>query len=791
MTQKLQHLQTHETTKHRGKIRVLIVEDSQDDYDLIVRKIRNEGYQVSSLRVETAEEYQEALHNTSWDVVLSDNLLPSFDAISALAITRKEYPFLPFIIVSGTIGEEVAVEAMRSGANDFVLKNNLTRLIPAIEREIRDNKIIASKTAADKALKESEERYRLLAENIQDLVCIHSPDTQYLWVSPSASKILGYEPGDMVGLKHLDLIHPEDLHNRRDEYLRWFKNESPDKVVRFSCRMRRKDGIYIYVETLLQPVFESNKLIRVLSTSRDTTEQKLAHDLLIESEARYQGVIESIAEGVILYDDAGDVVTFNKSAGRILRSKADTNKEFQIELRERYKFLKPNMSVYAEDDFPSRITLRTSKRCSQVIMGVRDRGDLIWISVNSEPFLNPNGKIGVVVSFSDITEQKVYEDRVTTVAQELTTLIDTANAPIFGIDWNGRINEWNQVTAKITGYAKSEVLGKKLIDEFILDGYKVAVTDLLKNALRGKDVTNYELPIYTRNGKVVTMLFNATPRRNLNAEIIGVVGVGQNITELIEYRERLELKVAERTKELNEALMKEKELVALKSKFVSMASHEFRTPLSTITFATNFIKKYHEKLQPEEIVRKLDKVEEQVSHMTWLLDDVLLIGKSESGKIKLHPVEVNITDFCKKIIEEVSHSTKNTHKILFSISCEKKEISIDEKLLRNIVINLLTNAIKFSPGKDKVLLDVICSAHNLTMLVRDWGMGIEKEDQEKIFEPFHRASSVGAIQGTGLGLSIVKKAVELQNGTIEVNSVVGKGTTIKIEIPLNEKNINN
>ncbi|GAA0891874.1 hypothetical protein GCM10009122_15530 [Fulvivirga kasyanovii] len=770
-------------------INILIIEDSEDDYELIKRRIRREGYNLNTMRVETAEEYEAALVDEDWDVVISDNSLPQFNARSALEITRKKYPFLPFIIVSGTIGEEAAVEAMRLGANDYLLKNDLARLTPAIEREIRDARTIKAKNAADRALKESQERYRLLAENIQDLVCLHSPDSTYLWVGPSTDRILGYHAEELIGLKHLDLIHPDDL---KDQEINLFEQKGENNGKPFSYRMRRKDGVYIYLETMLQHVYEGGQLIRIVSTSRDITEQKLAHNLLTESEAKYQGVIESIAEGLILYDDRGHIVTFNKSASRILRTKTTSVRKFEKELTERYRFFKPTMEVFPLDNLPSKVTLRTGKPCSQVIMGVKDRGDLIWLSVNSEPFLQPNDRIGVVVSFSDITEQKVYEDRVTAVARELTTLIDTANAPIFGIDWNGRINEWNQVTAKITGYSKTEVLGKKLIDEFILDGYKVAVTDLLKNALRGKEVTNYELPIYTRTGKVVTILFNAAPRRNLDSEIIGVIGVGQNITELIEYRERLEMKVAERTKELNEALQKEKELVALKSKFVSMASHEFRTPLSTITFATNFIKRYKSKLGFDEIERKLDKIEEQVGHMTYLLDDVLLIGKSESGKIKLHRVVINIKDFCKKIIEEVTHSTKQSHKVLFSIVTEKKEIAVDEKLLRNILINLLTNAIKFSPGKDKVLLDVICAHGLLNMQVKDWGMGIEKEDQEKIFEPFHRTNSAGAIQGTGLGLSIVKKAVELQQGSVEVDSEVGKGTKIKIQIPLvDEKDISN
>ena len=765
-------------------INILVIEDSLEDHELIIRRLNKEGYAVYSERVETEKKYMEVLKRGKWDIVISDNSLPNFNAIRALDITRSEYPFLPFIIVSGTIGEEAAVEAMKKGANDYLNKNDLARLVPVIERELRDAEIIRSKHESDRALKESQERYRLLAENIQDLVCLHKPDSTYLWVTPSSYKILGYQTEELVGRKHVELVHPEDL---KPQIEALFQGKEWNREERFSYRMVTKNGEHICVETMLEPIYEDGVLNRIVSTSRDVTKQKRAYDLLTESEARYHGVIESIAEGLILYDDKGNIVTYNKSAVKILGLKASHAEAVQEELSQRFRYFKPSMEAFSPDEFPSRITLKTARPCSQVIMGVRDQTEITWLSINSQPFLQPNKRIGVVVSFSDITEQKVYEDRLTSVARELTTLIDTANAPIFGIDWNGRINEWNQVTAKITGYSKAEVLGKKLIDEFILDGYKVSVTDLLKSALRGKEVTNYELPIFTRTGKVVTMLFNAAPRRNLDAEIIGVIGVGQNITELIEYRERLEMKVAERTKELNEALLKEKELVALKSKFVSMASHEFRTPLSTITFATNYIKRYKTRLSFEEMEKKLDKIEEQVGHMTYLLDDVLLIGKSESGKIKLNKTDIDIQDFCKKIIEEVTHSTKGTHKILPSIAAEKREISIDEKLLRNILINLLTNAIKFSPDANKVLLDVIYAHDMLTIQVKDWGMGIDKEDHEKIFEPFHRTNSAGPIQGTGLGLSIVKKAVELQHGTVEVTSELDKGTTFKIQIPVSNE----
>ncbi|MEX2336668.1 MAG: PAS domain S-box protein [Fulvivirga sp.] len=768
-------------------LNIIFIEDSEDDYDLIKRRIQREGYMVNAARVETAGEYEAAIANEVWDVVISDNSLPSFDAAAALKMTRSKLPFIPFIIVSGTIGEVAAVAAMRAGANDYIIKNDLARLVPAIERELEDIKIIKAKHISDNALEESQERYRLLAENIQDLVCLHNPDSSYLWLSPSVEKILGYKAEELIGQSIIDFIHPDDIKSDPNDI---FKETIPGSHIRLSYRIRRKDGIFIHVEAMIQPIYEAGRLMRAVSTTRDISDQQRAHNLLAESEARYQAVIESMAEGLIIYDDSGNFTSFNESAAKILGIQATTKEEYEKAFKA-LRFFNPDLQIVSHAALPSRVTLKTGKSQLKVILGVKRQEErMIWLSASADPFLQPDKKMGVVLSFSDITEQKLYEDSLNAVAKELTTLIDTANAPIFGIDWHGKINEWNQVAAKLTGYGKEEVIGKSLIDEFILDNYKVSVAELLRTALRGHDVTSYELPIHTRSGKVVTILFNATARKNTKSEIVGVIGVGQDITELIEYREGLEMKVAERTRELHEALQKEKELVALKSKFVSMASHEFRTPLSTITFATGFIKKYYAKLKPEEVVLKLDKVAEQVEHMTYLLDDVLLIGKNESGKIRLHPVAINLSDFCKKIIDEVGYTTENTHKILFSITTEKKQLYIDEKLLRNILINLMSNAIKFSPEKDKILLDVKYSLDYLTLVVKDWGMGIEQEELEKVFEAFHRSNNVGSIQGTGLGLSIVKKAVELQRGIIKVDSIVDEGTTIKVQIPLiNEENI--
>jgi signal transduction histidine kinase len=228
----------------------------------------------------------------------------------------------------------------------------------------------------------------------------------------------------------------------------------------------------------------------------------------------------------------------------------------------------------------------------------------------------------------------------------------------------------------------------------------------------------------------------------------------------------------------------------MKNKFVSMVSHEFRTPLSSISLASGFIKKYYKRISPEEAEGKLDNIEKQVRHMTFLLNDILTIGKSEAGKIQAQVTPLPIRPFLENLVKDVEQSTGGTHKVKLTIECPFETIYSDEKLLRNIIINLLTNAIKFSPTKKSVNLTVDCLTGKLQIQTQDSGIGIAPEDMPNIFTAFHRGNNVGVVQGTGLGLSITKKAVDLLQGDIQVKSELGKGTQFIITLPLNhdEKN---
>lgn len=240
--------------------------------------------------------------------------------------------------------------------------------------------------------------------------------------------------------------------------------------------------------------------------------------------------------------------------------------------------------------------------------------------------------------------------------------------------------------------------------------------------------------------------------------------------------------------EMQIALDKEKELSELKSRFVSMASHEFRTPLATILSSAELIEHYSHKWTEEKKLTHLERIQTSVKHMTQLLNDVLLIGKAEAGKLEFKPTPVALTQFCRNLVEEMQLTASN-HTIAFCSQGQYANTYMDEKLLRHILSNLLSNAIKYSPKASTIHFDLVCEQEKAVFRVQDQGIGIPVADQAQLFKSFHRASNVGTISGTGLGLAIVKKSVDLYGGNITVDSELGVGTTFSVMLPAVKANI--
>ena len=238
-----------------------------------------------------------------------------------------------------------------------------------------------------------------------------------------------------------------------------------------------------------------------------------------------------------------------------------------------------------------------------------------------------------------------------------------------------------------------------------------------------------------------------------------------------------------KNKELEKALIHEKELNGLKSRVLSIASHDLRNPLASIKILANLLIRYSNRLTEEKKLYNIKKIKEVADQMSGMLDELLLYTKVDAGKIEFHGEHIQLDRFCKDIAEQFTLISENTHTISFSATGIDFNIIADPKLLNHIFSNLLSNAIKYSSAGTVVSFELKEEKDEFVIRIKDQGIGISEEDQSKLFTAFHRGENVGNIKGTGLGLSIVKQFVELHKGTIDVHSEIDKGTIFTIKLP--------
>jgi signal transduction histidine kinase len=279
--------------------------------------------------------------------------------------------------------------------------------------------------------------------------------------------------------------------------------------------------------------------------------------------------------------------------------------------------------------------------------------------------------------------------------------------------------------------------------------------------------------------------------------------VEEQTNELRQKNQYLQGEIAERQRleeELRNALAKEKELGELKSNIISVVSHEYRTPLTTILSSAELLEQYSHQWHDEKKQRHFQRIQTSVHRLTQLVNDVLLINKAEAGKLEFNPVPLNLVALCRELVEDLQLTAKTQHSISFDCQGSCSSAYLDDRLVRQLLTNLLSNAIKYSPEGGNIQFDLVFEHDSavietsagalvrtsaVTFRIRDQGIGIPPEDQAQLFDAFYRSSNVGTISGTGLGLAIVKKCVDLHGGQIGVESEVGLGTTFTVILPLN------
>lgn len=234
-----------------------------------------------------------------------------------------------------------------------------------------------------------------------------------------------------------------------------------------------------------------------------------------------------------------------------------------------------------------------------------------------------------------------------------------------------------------------------------------------------------------------------------------------------------------------ESLAKSEAESADKSRYLSMASHDLRTPLTTIQLSATMLKMYDRKWDDSKKSKHFSRIQDAIANMNNLLEDILIISKAEAGKLTFNPDLIDVMKLCQNLLEELKSISNEKHSLNCKFSGEFQLVKLDEKLLYYILANLISNAIKYSPDGGPVTLEVSCNPQQIIFSVQDEGIGIPPEYRTKLFQLFERAANVGNIKGTGLGLSIVKQAVALHGGEITVESEIGKGSKFTVTIPLN------
>lgn len=375
---------------------------------------------------------------------------------------------------------------------------------------------------------------------------------------------------------------------------------------------------------------------------------------------------------------------------------------------------------------------------------------------------------------AEIAERQQVEAALRESEARYRAIVEDQTELICQFKSDGTLTFVNNAYCRYFNKQLSELIGKSFLP-LIPEEDQEFVTKNLSSLSQAQPIFTHEHRVILPSGEIRWQQWtNRGVMFDQSGKITEFQSVGRDITQS---------KQAE--VEICKALAKERELSELRANFVSLVSHEYRTPLTLIQSSAELLEHYNHLFSEEKKQTHLSRIQNSVRRMTQLLEDVLLIGTADAGKLNFNPVPVDLVAFCKEIVETLQISAMQAQIITKVRICDCTVAQMDEKLLGHIFTNLFSNAIKYSPQGGTIKFDLICNQQSAVFRIQDNGIGIPPQDLPQLFESFERASNVGTIPGTGLGLAIVKKCVELHGGNITVESEVGVGTTFTVTLPLN------
>jgi PAS domain S-box-containing protein len=736
---------------------ILHVDDSPFDRQLVRDALELEHNQFIVTTAASRQEFETRLAAGGYDLVLTDFNILGFEGLQVIDAVHEALPSLPVIVLTGTGSEEVAVEAMKRGAADYVIKNphHIRRLPMAIQSAIERKRLRDERLRSEQALRVSEERLRAFANALPDLAFIVDETGHYVQLL-SASEHLLYQEGERYLGKRVEETLPEPIAGQIKAAIHQAVRTGAVQTIEYQLDLHGRPTWFEGRFSLMADVPGEQAL--VVYVARDITDHKHAEIKLMQERNLLRTLI----------DNAPDYIYVINHAGRFIASNAAHAAAAHL--------LPPQMiGKSAVDVFPPGLAHQFHGDDEALMAAgfpvineerlVEDAyGNEQWVLITKVPLHSEHGDVtGLVGIARDITFRKRAEEALQESEEYLQAVVSGTPVILFVLDTEGRLTLLQGQGLSAFPDDLEVLVGQSILET--LEAFIPDIRERFQQALTGEETGS----IQTIGDVILDVRYS--PMRNKAGEISGIIGIATDITERLK-TERLQIE-----------LEKEQEMIALKERFIATASHDFRTPLAVMKMSASMLERYFDRYSKEERLESLNQIITQIDRMTRLLDDVLTMSKASAGKLDFKPEPVALRRFCEQIWDNFRRMAEGTHILELVYHCNWDQVVLDPNLIHYILVNLLSNAIKYSPVNGYVRFEVQCEGDNLIFRVSDNGIGIPEEDQAKLFEPFYRATNTGEIDGTGLGLSIVKSYVEAHHGQIVFESEEGRGTTFTVSIP--------
>ena len=616
---------------------------------------------------------------------------------------------------------------------------------------------------AESQLRESEAKYKLISENSSDCICLQNPDGSFVFVSPSVEDILGYSSSELMTKRLGEIIHEDHLRKVSDTMVDVLSGV--DVVVTISFKAKHKSGEYVWLESKAGVINGANGEVMYLQTStRDINDRVLAEERLKKSEERYKLISQNSHDIVSLMDLKGDYLFISPSIKDTMGYEIE-----EVLGRNTTEFIHPDDLPKIIEEMGEAVNNKTKK--GQAIFRFKHKnGDWRWIEVKGGVIVDDDDEpIFIRSTKTDITE-KILTERKLKEKEEQYKLVSENSGDVIGLqNSEGNFTFISPSCKMLLGYDEEELLGKnpeKLLHEEEAAHVKSVIAHTIEN--KGRDVkVSYRLK--KKTGEWIWVESSLSTVLDSKSNFVYLQSSTRDISERIQ------------------AMEKERHLSKLKSSFISMASHEFRTPLTTIQSSNELINMYLEnspEMGSNKIGKHVGRIRSELDRLNSLLKDIFTLGRLDVGKTKLNKDITSLMGIVKQVVlEHNSLASRDKRNLVIITEGVERQLALDSQLISHVLSNLIGNAFKYSEGKQAPELLVRYFDSSVEMEIKDYGIGIPDSDKKELFESFSRASNVGDISGTGLGLVIVRQFIEMHGGTVTFESKVNEGTTFKVVIP--------